>query len=218
MDKLRETASFRPPPPPFQCIVSSPGESGNRLLRHFAKRLESRLRGVCRNLPHPLIPADAGIHTLPNCMDVPLGKGWFPASAGTSGGGTLSFVSFLHTHFRQNERVGDAQEPVRVRPLVGCYNAVYWPDCPRNFIYEHDPTPDAARRVLQSDRPSCRLVAASARAGRCRHQFPALCGDRPHRRAGQARHGLSGRQCLRARRQDGGALPLGAIHREFRAA
>ena len=35
--------------------------------------------------PHPLIPADAGIQTLPNCMGVNGAKDWVPASAGTSG-------------------------------------------------------------------------------------------------------------------------------------
>src|SRR5580704_14222115 len=38
-----------------------------------------------RELPRPLIPADAGIQTLPNCMDFASGKAWVPASAGTSG-------------------------------------------------------------------------------------------------------------------------------------
>ena len=78
--------------------------------------------------------------------------------------------------------------------------------------------PDAARRLLQSDRPPRRVVAASARAGRRRHQFPALCRDHAHGRARQVRHGVPRRQCLRARRQHGGAQPLGAIHRQFRAA
>ena len=36
-------------------------------------------------LPHPLIPADAGIQTLPSCMDFQWGKVWVPASAGTNG-------------------------------------------------------------------------------------------------------------------------------------
>jgi invasion protein IalB len=39
-----------------------------------------------KNLPHPLIPAGAGIKTLPNRNDSQWGKGWVPAFAGTSGG------------------------------------------------------------------------------------------------------------------------------------
>ena len=50
-----------------------------------------------KELPHPLIPADAGTQTLPNCMDVQWGKGWFPASAGMSGWRGSPFISFLHT-------------------------------------------------------------------------------------------------------------------------
>jgi len=50
-----------------------------------------------KELQHPLIPADAGIQTLPNCMDVQWGKGWVPASAGTNGWRSSSFISFLRT-------------------------------------------------------------------------------------------------------------------------
>ena len=50
--------------------------------------LPTRLHRESQELPHPLIPADAGIQTLPNCTDVQVGKGWFPASAGRAGGDT----------------------------------------------------------------------------------------------------------------------------------
>ena len=78
--------------------------------------------------------------------------------------------------------------------------------------------PDAARRLLQSDRPSCGVVAASPRAGRRRHQFCALSRNHPHRGARQVRHGVFGRQSRRAPGAYGGAEPLGAIYRQFRAA
>ena len=78
-------------------------------------------------------------------------------------------------------------------------------------------SPAQARRLLQSDRPSCRVVAASAGAGRRRHQLQALRRDRADRRARQVRHDLPRRQRLRARGQDGGAVALGAVHRQLRA-
>ena len=80
-----------------------------------------------------------------------------------------------------------------------------------------DRKPAQARRLLQSDRPPRRLVAASRGAGRRRHQFQALRRDRADRRARQVRHGVLRRQRLRARGQDGGAVALGAVHRQFRA-
>ena len=74
-----------------------------------------------------------------------------------------------------------------------------------------------ARRLLQSDRPPCRVMAARAVAGRRRDQFQALRRDRADRRARQVRHDLPRRQRLRARGQDGGAVALGAVHRQLRA-
>src|SRR5258708_35968769 len=38
--------------------------------------------------PTPIVPADAGTQTLPAPKSMPLGKGWIPASAGMSGGGS----------------------------------------------------------------------------------------------------------------------------------
>ena len=55
------------------------------------------------------------------------------------------------------------------------------------------------------------------RAGRRRHQLQALRRDRADRRARQVRHDLPRRQRLRARGQDGGAVALGAVHRQLRA-
>ncbi len=76
---------------------------------------------------------------------------------------------------------------------------------------------DAARGLLQSDRPSRRLLAASARAeGRAR-QYPPLRRDRADRRARQVRHDLPGRFGLGAAGRHRGAVPLGAVHRQFRA-
>ncbi len=69
----------------------------------------------------------------------------------------------------------------------------------------------AARRLLQSDRPSRRVVAAPTRAGRCPHQHPALYRDRPDRRARQVRHDLSGGQRGDARSAHGRAQPLRAV-------
>ena len=55
------------------------------------------------------------------------------------------------------------------------------------------------------------------RAGRRRHQFQALRRDRADRRARQVRHGVLRRQHRRARGQHGGAVALGAVHRQLRA-
>jgi len=52
-----------------------------------------RSKDGVKALPHPLIPADAGIQTLPNCAGVQCGKGWVPASAGTSGWRVINGVS-----------------------------------------------------------------------------------------------------------------------------
>jgi hypothetical protein len=52
-----------------------------------------------KDLPHPLIPADAGIQTLPNCTDFGSGKAWVPASAGTSGCGTALLISLKKIEF-----------------------------------------------------------------------------------------------------------------------
>ena len=55
------------------------------------------------------------------------------------------------------------------------------------------------------------------RAGRRRRQFPALRRDRADRRARQVRHDLPRRQRRRARSAHGGAVALGAVHRQLRA-
>ena|SRR5215471_17954783 len=56
------------------------------------------LRGLKKS-PHPLIPADAGIQTLPKTPAIRWGKGWIPASAGTN-------VRFLHKLLRGRECEG----------------------------------------------------------------------------------------------------------------
>jgi hypothetical protein len=74
---------------------------------------------------HPLIPADAGNQPLPHRTSVQFGKVWIPASAGMSGCGNSPSQAF-----RQTTGGATLNGLVRVRPLVGRYNAVYCPDCP----------------------------------------------------------------------------------------
>jgi hypothetical protein len=62
--------------------------------RGVAARAQPPAIGRSQELPHPLIPADAGIQTLPNGMDFQWGKGWIPASAGMSGGEAGGFRQF----------------------------------------------------------------------------------------------------------------------------
>jgi hypothetical protein len=56
-----------------------------------------------KELPRPLIPADAGIQTLPNCKDVQ----WAKAGSrprGRAGGETSVLISFLHRLSRGEHR------------------------------------------------------------------------------------------------------------------
>jgi len=50
-----------------------------RAQRHEASPLARPAGEHVKDFPHPLIPADAGIQTLPNRADVLWGKGWVPA-------------------------------------------------------------------------------------------------------------------------------------------
>ena len=77
---------------------------------------------------------------------------------------------------------------------------------------------DAARRLLQSDRPSRGVVAASPRPGRRRHQFPHYLDITRTAERGKFDMVFLGRQSRRAAGAYGGAEPLGAIYRQFRAA
>src|SRR5690349_9564352 len=61
-------------------------------------------------------------------------------------------------------------------------------DSPPRSINGQTESGTEARRLLQSDRAPCRVMAARAVAGRRRDQFQALRRDRADRRARQVRH------------------------------
>jgi hypothetical protein len=65
----------------------------------MAHWLGARASERVKELPHPLIPAEAGIQTLPNRTDVLWGKVWIPASAGMSGWRTSSLIRFFKGAF-----------------------------------------------------------------------------------------------------------------------
>ena len=79
-------------------------------LRDAAQSHDGRARQFCRpyecvnELPHPLIPADAGIPTLPNCRDIQWAEAGSPRPRGRAGGEAGVLICFFHRPYTAARR------------------------------------------------------------------------------------------------------------------